>query len=272
MGRDGNDTGMAQPRTRRRPPKTQVKRSTKKREAVGENYWDITHRPLQCLVFLLPMVVAYELGMVLLHGNVPDYQRPALAAKQLLQWFFSLFGATGFYLPGAALIIVLLAWQLASRHPWKVTGGVFFGMAGESILLAIPLLVLNQWIPVLQGLGNVPGEATGAGASLDNLLLSVGAGLYEELVFRLIIITVVTMLLVDVVRFRQITGVAGAVILSSLLFAAHHYHPIGADPWSSKDFAFRAAAGAYLAAVFVLRGFGLAVGCHVIYDVMAFLF
>ncbi len=106
---------------------------------------------------------------------------------------------------------------------------------------------------------------------LDNLLLSVGAGIYEELVFRLIVITLLTMLLGDVARLRQVVAVALAVILSSLLFAAHHYEPIGADAWSSSSFAFRAAAGAYLAAVFVLRGFGLAVGCHVIYDVLAFL-
>lgn len=260
---------MAKPRTRRKPPKTLPRKTTKKR-ALSDHYWDITHRPLQCLVFLLPMVLAYEFGMALLHGSSPDGERPALAAQQLLKWFFSLFGATGYYLPGAALVAVLLVWHLASHHPWRVSGQPLAGMAGESILLSIPLLMLNRWLPVLQATGDGPASAASSGR-LDDLLLSVGAGLYEELLFRLIIITFLTMLFVDILRLRQVTGVALAVILSSLAFAAHHYHPIGADAWSSKEFAFRAAAGAYLAAVFVMRGFGLAVGCHVTYDVMAFL-
>jgi hypothetical protein len=167
------------------------------------------------------------------------------------------------------LIAVLFVWHLASHYPWRVAGQPLAGMAGESILLSIPLLMLNRWLPVLQA--TTDGAAQTAGSRWDDLLLSVGAGLYEELLFRLIIITLLTILLVDVLRLRQVTGVALAVILSSLAFAAHHYHPIGADPWSSTEFAFRAAAGAYLAAVFVMRGFGLAVGCHVTYDVMAFL-
>lgn len=268
--RRGKHTAMAKPRTRRKPPKTLARKPARKRSALSDHYWDITHRPLQCLVFLLPMVLAYEIGMAILHGSTADGDRPALAAQQLLKWFFSLFGATGYYLPGAALIAVLMVWHLASHHPWRVAGQPLAGMAGESILLSIPLLLLNRWLPIMQAMSERGGVAAPNGR-WDDLLLSVGAGLYEELLFRLIIITLLTMLFVDIMRLRQVTGVALSVIISSLAFAAHHYHPIGADAWSSKEFAFRAAAGAYLAAVFVTRGFGLAVGCHVTYDVMAFL-
>jgi membrane protease YdiL (CAAX protease family) len=91
------------------------------------------------------------------------------------------------------------------------------------------------------------------------------------MVFRLIIITLLMILVKDIMQVKERWSVALAVVVSSLLFAAHHYQPIGADVWSIREFAFRTAAGAYLAAVFVVRGFGLAVGCHVIYDVMAFL-
>jgi hypothetical protein len=214
------------------------------------------------------MVLAYEVGMAVLHDQSPAPQRPALAAQKLLQWFFSLFGVTGYFLPGAALIAFLLGWHIVSRNPWKIEWHVLAGMAGESVLLSVPLLFLNRWIPVLRAwsAGSMPPDS-----HWDDLLLSVGAGLYEELVFRLLIISLLMFLLIDMCRFRQAVGVALSVILSSLLFAAHHYYPIGADTWSSGEFAFRAAAGAYLAAVFVLRGFGLAVGCHVIYDVIAFL-
>ncbi len=263
---------MAKRSGKRRPPATQVRRTGTKAAALSNRYWDITHRPLQCLVFLLPMIFAYEVGMILIHGRLPENEWPTLAAQQILKWFFSLFGATGYFLPGAALIAVLLAWHLASRQPWKFSGQSLIGMAGESIALAIPLLFLNHWLPALRSMSPLQSTApVGLTGQVDNLLLSVGAGLYEELVFRLIVISLLMMLFIDVLRVREVWAVATAVILSSLLFSAHHYQPIGADAWSAPEFAFRTAAGAYLAAVFVLRGFGLAVGCHVIYDVMAFL-
>ena len=262
---------MAKRASRRRPPATQVKRARRKTAELPNDYWHITHRPLQCLVFLLPMIVAYEIGMILMHGRVPQDDWPTLAAKQMLHWFFSLFGATGYFLPGGALVAVLFAWHVASRNSWKVSVHALLGMAGESVLLAVPLLLLNQWLPVLRSLVNLrPADAAGAAGRIDNLLLSVGAGLYEELVFRLIVISLIMLVLKDICRVREVWTVAIAVVASSLLFAAHHYHPIGADPWSLAEFVFRTAAGAYLAAVFVIRGFGLAVGCHVIYDVLAF--
>ncbi|MBN2563479.1 MAG: CPBP family intramembrane metalloprotease [Phycisphaerae bacterium] len=258
---------MAKLANRRRPPKTQTRRPSKKRPSLSDRYWDITHRPLQCLMFLLPMVLAYEIGMAVSHGNVPVDEQPGLAAKQLLDWLFSLFGATGVYLPGFALIVVLLVWHIASHHPWKVSWYSLVGMASESIVLAVPVLLLNELIgrsPPLQGVAGGP-----AVSALDNLLLSIGAGIYEELVFRLIVISLLTLLLIDIGHMKQVPGVALAVILSSLMFAAHHYPPIGADAWSTSRFAFQAAAGAYLAAVFVVRGFGLAVGCHAVYDIIA---
>ena len=257
---------------KRRPPKTQSRRARGKPRTLSEQYWDITHRPLQCLVFLLPMILAYEVGMIMLHSGRGNDPPSPLAAQQLLQWFFSLFGANGFYLPGLALVVVLLGWQMASSFPWKVSLGPLAGMMGESVLLAMPLLFMNQWLPLLRSLqGASSNQPTTLRQGFDELLLSVGAGLYEELVFRLIIISLITLLLIDIGRFRQVTGVALAVIVSSVLFAAHHYHPIGADPWSTSEFAFRVVAGGYLAVVYVVRGFGLAVGCHVTYDVMAFL-
>lgn len=255
------------PRTgnRRRPPKTLPKRSSKKRSNPSTRYWDITHRPIQCLVFLLPMIAAYEIGMAFSHGNFPLERPPNLAAEQLLFWFFSLFGVTGAYLPGVLLIVILLGWHVASRHPWKVSGYSLVGMAGESIVLAIPFLLLNELLRRAQPIqAVVVGEPL---TGLDKLLLSIGAGLYEELVFRLILISLLYMLLVDIARLREVTGVALAVILSSLMFAAHHFAPIGDVPWSAPRFAFYAACGAYLAAVFVLRGFGLAVGAHAFYDI-----
>ncbi len=259
---------MANRSNRRRPPATQTRKKRGAQTNLSDAYWDITHRPLQCLVFLIPLVLVYEVGMALVHSNVPLHERPGgLAAEQLLRWFFSLFGAGGAYLPGVVLVVVLLVWHMAGRYPWKVGLQPMIGMSAESILLVIPLLLLHWLLP---GRNVLAAGAVGRTA-WEELLLSIGAGIYEELVFRLIAIALLTLVLIDILGMKQVAGVALAVIISSLLFAQHHYAPIGKLHWNAGAFAFQAAAGAYLAAIFVLRGFGLAVGCHAIYDVIAFL-
>lgn len=263
------------PRLRKasKPPKTLTRRKRRPKRELSDAYRDVTHRPLQCLVFLLPMVILYELGMAWAFGDRVRGAGPTLAAEQLIMWFFSLFGGTGYYLPGALLVAVLLGWHVASRNPWKIQWPPLAGMAGESVLWAIPLLFLQHRLVTLQAGGQLaPVDFhEGPPRAIQELLLSIGAGIYEELLFRLIIIGLLNLLLVDICGMKQVAGVAAAVIISSLLFALHHYKPIGTDTWEAGAFAFRAAAGAYLAAVFVLRGFGLAVGCHAMYDVFAFL-
>lgn len=264
---------MARSATKRRPPRTQTRRPSTKRKPNPAGYWDITHRPLQCLAFLLPMVLVYEVGVALSHERMPHGGASDLAARKLLDWFFSLFGVQAIYLPGLVLVVVLLAWHVACKFSWTIAWRPMAAMYAESVLLAVPLMLLNSWIPPAPN-ASLAATTVAHGSSApitDELLLCVGAGIYEELVFRLIIITLLSLLFVDIMRMRQVIGIALTVIVSSLLFAAHHYYPVGRDPMTAASFAFRAAAGAYLAAVYVFRGFGLAVGSHVVYDAVAVL-
>lgn len=216
-------------------------------------------------MFLLPIVAAYEVGLLLTRAALAPEAGGGLAAPQLLQRFFSLFGFTGYYLPGAALIVILVVMHLVSRQPWQVRPTVLAGMAGESVLWAIPLLGLNQ----LQMTNlRMLARSVGGRPWTDELWLSVGAGIYEELVFRLMVITVLMTVLVDVCRIRHGYSAALSIALSSLLFAAHHYPPIGTDVFQSGEFMFRMAAGWYLAGVFIYRGFGIAVGAHAMYNLI----
>ena len=58
------------------------------------------------------------------------------------------------------------------------------------------------------------------------------------------------------------------MLVSAVLFAAHHHPPIGSEPFHSMRFLFRAAAGLFLGALFVYRGYGVAAGTHVLYNLM----
>lgn len=217
-----------------------------------------TLRPLACLLFVLPLLLVYEVGVRIIPRGAPG-----LAAPPLLEKFFGIFGATGPDLPALALVAVLLAWHLFSRQRWSVDLPVLVGMAAESLLWALPLFGLHYLVQLRSVAASTP-----AGSAWNYVVLSIGAGIYEELVFRLIVMALVLVLVVDVAGVDAMWGSAIAVGVSSLLFAAHHYPPVGNDPFRLGEFSFRFVAGGYLAGIFLFRGFGIAVGAHAMYNVI----
>jgi membrane protease YdiL (CAAX protease family) len=67
-----------------------------------------------------------------------------------------------------------------------------------------------------------------------------------------------------------------AIIATSLLFSAVHYQVFtfnaNADIFSWSTFIFRFLAGVVFSVLFVVRGFGVAVGTHAMYDVLLVVF
>ena len=223
-------------------------------------------RPLESLVFVLPLILFYEIGCLALHSRssaLPGQER--VVAFHLLQLFFQLFGSTGVWMPGLAVIIILLCTQAASRQPWAVRKAAVGLMYVECALLAVPLLAFNH---ILRA---APTQAVGASPLLADAVLGVGAGVYEELVFRLILISLLVMIGTDLLRLSGRTMLVVAVVCSALAFSAHHHPPLGSEPFSTGKFLFRALAGVYLGALFVYRGFGPAAGTHAAYNLMVIL-
>jgi membrane protease YdiL (CAAX protease family) len=98
------------------------------------------------------------------------------------------------------------------------------------------------------------------------LTVSIGAGIYEELVFRLMGIVLLYGLFVDMIGMGKITGSALAILLSSVAFAQAHFLP--GTPFRWNLYLFFCLAGVYLAGVYIARGFGIAAGAHALYDVI----
>src|SRR5205085_8767891 len=98
-----------------------------------------------------------------------------------------------------------------------------------------------------------------------DVMLSIGAGVYEELLFRLIAITLLSILLVDILEMKPTLAVPIIVITSAVLFSAYHYlGEEGKHPFQPGLFAFRTALGIYLAGIYIYRGFGITVGAHTV--------
>jgi|LauGreDrversion4_2_1035121.scaffolds.fasta_scaffold127398_1 hypothetical protein len=233
-------------------------------------YLTQSREPLTVLCFLLPVLVLYEvLLLVALRATggliTPDAHR----------WILTLFeafelGTVGLWLPGVLVVLVLLAWHIIERRPARCDGSVVGLMWSESIVLALPLLVLSQ--AVLR----IPAEATSAGgvefASLPlsaRIAVSVGAGIYEELLFRLGLIGLLLVVFEDVLKTPRRTAVVVAVALSAIAFMA--YHPLRDDSGAvvMARVVFYLGAGVYFGVLYVVRGFGIAVGAHAVYDILA---
>ena len=109
---------------------------------------------------------------------------------------------------------------------------------------------------------------------LDNFILSLGAGLYEELVFRLIFLGGAVLLITKFIEDKKQRAMAiiGAVIFTSLVFSGIHYVGSMADTFTMYSFSFRFLAGVIFAVLFYARGFAVAVYTHAIYDVIVLVF
>ncbi|HVX85237.1 MAG TPA: CPBP family intramembrane glutamic endopeptidase [Phycisphaerae bacterium] len=239
----------------------------------GKTYAHRTHWPLQSLIFILPLLLFYQIATAI-HpwAPAPDQTPPQLVAFVLLLKFFALFGAAGNILPPLAVIAILLGWHLARKDKWEFDPRLYLGMAGESLLWAIPIFVIGLALVRHTSMQAVAPPATPPSAALPwqtDIVLSVGAGIYEELLFRLIAITLLNILFIDIFEMKTSHAIPLILILSAVLFAGYHY--LGSESFATGGFAtflFRTAMGIYLAGIFIYRGFGIAAGAHAAYDLI----
>jgi membrane protease YdiL (CAAX protease family) len=215
---------------------------------IPKDYWTRSQLPLASLAFLIVPIIIYELGT--------RFTRQEIIAFNLLQDFFHLFGATGRSLPAMAVVGILLTWHIARNDPWRVDLKVLAFMAVESIAWAIPLMLIGKVLYdhlALSGFGT-------------SCVLSIGAGIYEELVFRLIAFTALHFLLRDWLKIENTYAYLAMVLISAICFSLYHY--LGPEQFHWRTFVFRAVAGIYFGGLFLWRGFGVTCGSHVIYDIL----
>ena len=241
---------------------------------------------MQCLWFLLPLLIVYTVGTVVYAPEGGD-RLPAIYAERLLGRFFELFGATGYFLPPLLVLGVLVGMHAArpAGDPVSPEWKLWPWMVVESILYAIPLFLLGSLFSdaeraaLWQLLAAAPGEASLPGASLPGaailaghpraagFVFALGAGIYEELVFRLFGIAAVHSVLTGLGRLADAPALWGAIGITGVAFALYHFGDATAFTW--PRFLFYALAGVYLGTVFAGRGFGVAVATHAAYDVLA---
>lgn len=242
---------------------------TEQNDNLENDYWSEARTPLSSLFFLIPWIVIYEVGVLAVGQGQPDAVRNG--ADFWMRSWLTRAGAGQIILP-LLVIGMLLGWHLARRHPWTIRLETQCGMLAESILLAIVLVAVGQCHDLIfrqldAHRGAQDALVNAMSGSVTRAVSFIGAGVYEEVMFRLLLVPA-AFLAFRMFEFPPKWAAAMAAISTSFLFAlAHHIGP-AADAFNLFAFSFRAAAGLFFATVFLLRGFGITVGCHAAYDLL----
>ena len=217
-------------------------------------------RPWCMLVAIVPLLVIDALGTSMA-PETPDTVAGRLL-HQLLG-FFDVPPTLATIATGLIILAVLLSWHLMQRDPWKVPLRVPLGIVGEGVAWAIPLLLLASLFSAAVLSGGLTNDQLQTLSVTDRILISVAAGLDEELVFRMAGVALFHTILVDLLGRRPGTGTMLAIVGTAVLFAWYHDPSLSSIP----QLVFTFLAGCYLGIIYVLRGFAVVVWVHVLYDI-----
>ncbi|MGB2819679.1 MAG: CPBP family intramembrane glutamic endopeptidase [Phycisphaerae bacterium] len=223
-----------------------------------EGYLRLTQRPLNSLLFILVPLIVY-------HIYALRYDTELLAPRdvgRLLRYF----GATADVLPPLLILVVLALQHLIHKYPWRVQPIALGGMLIESMLWVVPLFALSHFT----GRFLAATAATRPAPAVRQVLQALGAGIYEEFIFRLVFISLTLLVFVDLLGLRKELAAVAGILLGATLFSLYHLSQdqlagAVAFPWGGVIF--RAMAGVYLGGLYVCRGFGIAAGTHAFWNI-----
>jgi hypothetical protein len=257
------------------------------------SYWQASRAPRYSVLFALPLLLLYEaMAAFLPTGHGPELRNGA----DVLLWDFFLTLAGRRYAPlvfGLTLIgfgVWFVGRDLRSTRT-PLQGRFFLGMAGESFVLALcfgsvvgtitahlvqtaiqPAAAASVWA-VANGASAMMAPSPTAGAlasapAATRVMLSLGAGLYEELLFRVILVSGIALIGRRLFGWRPWVAGTVAVCVSALTFAAFHYIGPYGDPLRLDSFVFRLLGGVAFSILYVSRGFGITAWTHACYDLL----
>ncbi|MEO8478961.1 MAG: CPBP family intramembrane glutamic endopeptidase [Gemmatimonadota bacterium] len=230
-------------------------------------YLDSSRSPRYSILFAVPLLVSYELLAVVLGDRSAGVRNGADVLLKSL--FLMLGGHRGLLLFNVGLgalgvWLVLRDWR---THPGRLRPTIFAGMLLESLVLAVLVgVVVGRLTQALLHPLQIGGDASlGLGTQL---MLSLGAGVYEELLFRVLLVGALAALGRRAFGWTPRGAGIFAACIGALIFSAFHYIGPFGDPLELGSFAFRAIAGLVFSGLYLTRGFGVTAWTHALYDVL----
>jgi len=226
------------------------------------SYWRSTRSPLYSFLFTIPLFLVYEIGIFLTTKD--NFLVLRNGADALMRQILENFGIIGLHGIGAIFLICFGVVFFIQRKYWndtRIYGDYFLLMMGESFAWSICLYYFMSNVYVL--LMNPSGQIL-----VQQVTLSVGAGIYEELFFRVVIISLVASILGFVFQWSSKMKKWISMIIAAGIFSAFHFIGEYGDYFSFDLFLIRFFAGLGLGTLYFLRGFGITAWSHSLYDLI----
>ncbi len=229
---------------------------------------DQSRNLLTNLILIFPLLLIYQLGVLVTY--------PMLNGADFVSGL--LFGQLGFtqiqYLMFVAVVtgafLVCLVALRRQHQPFQTRIVVPIVLESTIYALTMGSLIVLVMTKVF-GISPVLSAAIEQQGIVARLVMSLGAGVYEELVFRLGLLGGLAYIGDKVFGWGRWPSLAVALVVSSLAFSAAHHIPPYGDPLKVDIFTFRALAGVFFGLLFSLRGLAVAVYTHALYDVYVLL-
>ncbi len=230
-----------------------------------KQYGSATRDLYTSLLLVLPLFILYQVGILFTDGvrNGVDFTTNLM--------FMAAGGDLWTYLGiNLAILGAFVAALFLIDKRGRFRAGVIPWLLAESTLYAFALAPAIAGLMDLTGMAHILAAGPESRGLLDSIVLSIGAGVHEELVFRLFMTGGLVWLGRAVFDWPTWLSGLAAIVVSSLIFSAVHYiGPMG-DPFALGSFTFRFFAGVLFAALYYLRGFSVAVYTHALYDIFVF--
>jgi hypothetical protein len=256
---------------------------------VGETYIAVceyarrTRQSTYTLALVVPFLAIYEVGLVALRLTHGDFHARNGADAMIRFVLFPLgvqrAGTVGAFAWSLASILVLVVCYLVwrSREPGRepvqkrYVAWLYAESAGWALVLFLGSLAFFSG--ALRTDTERAAAEGGRPSVASELVFNAGAGVYEELVFRVLLVLVLAMVFTRIMHVEKPMGAVAAAVAAAVVFSLMHFgaRP-GADPWGGDGFmalfVFRLAAGLFFSLLFCFRSFGVAVAAHALYDNM----
>lgn len=219
---------------------------------MNERAWSGRGDLAASLVLVMPLFLAYEVG-VLFAGNVNG-------ADVVTRAVYGALGRQTYLLVNAAIAVAFLVWLRRTQRWGTLRADVVVPLVLEAAIYALTLGALVTF---------VLDRVLGLGLTAGSVVNALGAGVHEELVFRLAVMGGLVAMLQRVVIQRWLVVVLALAVSSALFSLAHHAGPHG-EPFTTHAFAFRCLAGAVFGLVFWFRSLAHAVYAHALYDILVY--
>jgi hypothetical protein len=223
--------------------------------------------PLDDLALTLPIFVGYHLGVVFLPmrnaADLVTHELAALANYNMVM-YAGLTLAIGILFAGVLLVL---------GREYSLSAKRFALVACEGVLYAVAMRLAAAYVVgKLHLAGGGDGiTAVAALSPLSAVVMSLGAGFYEELAFRVGLFGLGRRLVLPFfgasVGSRRAIGLVLWAFACAALFSGWHYVGELGDSFELRTFVFRWVCGVVFTAIYAFRGFAPVVWTHALYDI-----